>query len=63
MVELYGTVSDIGLYPSMVCPWVENGNLTKYLVNHDSNLSVPSRMQIVSALIFGTLRATTDRAL
>ncbi|KAF9486975.1 hypothetical protein BDN71DRAFT_1404072, partial [Pleurotus eryngii] len=30
VLPLYGTVSDFGLYPSMVCPWMEKGNLSNY---------------------------------
>lgn len=32
----------------MVCPWMENGNLNKYLERHSSSLSLSKRLCIVS---------------
>ncbi|KDQ29826.1 hypothetical protein PLEOSDRAFT_1040044, partial [Pleurotus ostreatus PC15] len=43
VLPLYGIVSDFGPYPSMVCPWMDRGNLNNYLIIHlltrDSELS------------------------
>lgn len=48
ILPLYGTTSDFGTHASMVCPWLENGNLNKYLVQRGNSLTLPERFDIVS---------------
>ncbi|THV01710.1 hypothetical protein K435DRAFT_775967 [Dendrothele bispora CBS 962.96] len=47
VVPLYGTVSDFGIYPSMVCPWLENGSVTRYLEKCGDILSMTDRLQFL----------------
>lgn len=47
ILPLYGVTSDFGFYPSLVCPWLENGNLNLYLQHQGKRLSVQARLQIV----------------
>ena len=48
ILQLYGTVSDFGNYDSMVCPWFENGSVTKYLERRGDLLSMTDRLQLVN---------------
>lgn len=48
VLPLYGITSDFGPYSSMVCPWVANGTLNKYLEQHAATLMVQERFSIVS---------------
>lgn len=51
VLPLYGTTSDFGPYSSMVCPWIRNGNLSKYLDQHGDTLELSERFRIVSSMI------------
>lgn len=49
VLPLYGVVSDFGPYPSMVCPWMEKGNLNDFLVGAEGkSLNLEDRHKIVS---------------
>lgn len=44
IVPLFGVVSDYGPYVSMVSPWMENGNLNKFLTEE---LTLATRFKLV----------------
>jgi serine/threonine protein kinase len=48
ILPLYGITSDFGTHDSMVCPWLENGNLNKYLERRGDSLALGERFEIVS---------------
>lgn len=50
VLPLYGVVSDFGPYPSMVCPWMDKGNLNNYLSGDGESLDVGGRYKIVGSL-------------
>ena len=52
VLPLFGACSDFGPFISMVCPWVQNGNLNKYLENRGHALNVVDRFRIVSNFSF-----------
>lgn len=47
VLELCGTVTGFGPYTSMVCPWMKNGSVTKYLENCGDILTVEDRLRLV----------------
>jgi serine/threonine protein kinase len=55
ILPLYGTITDFGLSTAMVCPWAENGNLTKYLELQGKRILVPERFRLVSRLLLLSL--------
>ncbi len=52
ILPLYGIASDFGRYDAMVCPWFENGSVTKYMERRGDLLSVTDRLQLVSISLF-----------
>ncbi|KAF4601479.1 hypothetical protein EYR38_006132 [Pleurotus pulmonarius] len=46
VLPLYGIVSGFGPYPSMVCPWMDKGNLNNYLAGDGKSLAVEGRYRI-----------------
>ncbi|KIM82292.1 hypothetical protein PILCRDRAFT_820676 [Piloderma croceum F 1598] len=53
ILPLYGIISDFGPYSTaMVCPWEDNGTLTKYLES-ESNISIMERFRILSEVASG----------
>ncbi|KAL0570232.1 hypothetical protein V5O48_011740 [Marasmius crinis-equi] len=53
LVGLYGTVSDFGPYESMVCPWLENGTVTRYMERCGDILSMTDRLQLLCEVAEG----------
>ncbi|KAJ8090389.1 hypothetical protein AAF712_006676 [Marasmius tenuissimus] len=53
LAELCGTVSDFGPYESMVCPWLENGTVTRYLERCGDILSMTDRLQLLCEVAEG----------
>ncbi|KAI3608695.1 hypothetical protein WG66_003719 [Moniliophthora roreri] len=53
ILTLYGTVSDFGPYESMVCPWHENGSVTRYLERCGDILSMTDRLQLLCEVAEG----------
>ncbi|KZP30021.1 kinase-like protein [Athelia psychrophila] len=53
ILPLYGITQDFGLYPSMVCPWLEQGDLNKYLARKHDTLSLPHRFQLLGGICDG----------
>lgn len=51
VLELCGTVSDFGPHISLVCPWMKNGSVTKYMERSGDLLSTQDRMQLVSRTV------------
>ena len=49
ILPLYGTTSDFGHYNSMVCPWLENGSVSKHMERCGDLLSMSDRLQLVSS--------------
>jgi hypothetical protein len=47
VLELCGTVTGFGPYTSMVCPWMKNGSVTKYLESCGDILTVEDRLRLV----------------
>ena len=52
ILPVYGYTHGFGLLIAIVCPWVENGNLTNYLEHNDATLTHMSRFQIVTILLY-----------
>ncbi|KAJ8518409.1 hypothetical protein ONZ45_g4536 [Pleurotus djamor] len=53
VLPLHGVVSGFGPYVSMVCPWMENGNLNAYLSGPGQALSIERRYQILRQVCSG----------
>ncbi|KDQ23239.1 hypothetical protein PLEOSDRAFT_162732 [Pleurotus ostreatus PC15] len=53
VLPLYGVVSDFGPYPSMVCPWMEKGNLNDYLGSEGKLLNLEGRYKILRQVCAG----------
>ncbi|KAF5317548.1 hypothetical protein D9619_013143 [Psilocybe cf. subviscida] len=53
VLELCGTVSNFGPYVSMVCPWMKNGSITKYLERSGDLLSVKDRLKLIVEIADG----------
>ncbi|KAL4266219.1 hypothetical protein AB1N83_003653 [Pleurotus pulmonarius] len=53
VLPLYGVVSDFGPYPSMVCPWMDKGNLNNYLSGEGKSLDVEGRYMILRQVCDG----------
>ncbi|KIJ05090.1 hypothetical protein PAXINDRAFT_21625 [Paxillus involutus ATCC 200175] len=53
VLPLFGTTMNFGLFPAMVCPWVENGTLSSYLGRLDGNLTAAERLSLVSDVAAG----------
>ncbi|KAF7980407.1 hypothetical protein HWV62_38220 [Athelia sp. TMB] len=51
ILPLYGITRDFGPYPSMVCPWLEQGDLNKYLARNHDDLTLLHRFQFSNVLI------------
>lgn len=47
VLGLHGIVTDFGHYPGFVCPWLENGTVSKYLEQRGDVLSMVDRLQVV----------------
>ncbi|KAJ7743325.1 kinase-like protein [Mycena metata] len=47
VLKLLGTVSDFGPYDSMVCPWLEQGSVSKYMERRGDLLSMADRLQLL----------------
>jgi len=52
VLPLCGTTSDFGPYTSMVCPWMDNGSVSRYLERCGDILSVSDRLQLVSLCVY-----------
>lgn len=48
VLPLLGTVTDCGQVLSMVCPWMEEGDLAGYLSKNEDNLTKETRVNIAS---------------
>ena len=48
VLKLLGTVAGFGPYASMVCPWLEQGSVSKYMERRGDILSMTDRLQLVS---------------
>ncbi|KAJ7157940.1 TKL/TKL-ccin protein kinase [Mycena crocata] len=53
VLKLIGTVSDFGPYDSMVCPWLEQGSVSKYMERHGDLLSMTDRLQLLCEVADG----------
>ncbi|KAK7029504.1 hypothetical protein VNI00_014537 [Paramarasmius palmivorus] len=53
VLSLYGIVSDFGPYDSMVCPWHENGSVSRYLERCGDILSMTDRLQLLCEVAEG----------
>ncbi|KAJ7817540.1 kinase-like protein [Mycena olivaceomarginata] len=53
VVKLIGTVSDFGPYDSMVCPWLEQGSVSKYMERRGDLLSMTDRLQLLCEVADG----------
>ncbi|KAF4575426.1 hypothetical protein EYR36_006785 [Pleurotus pulmonarius] len=53
VLPLYGIVSGFGPYPSMVCPWMDKGNLNNYLAGDGKSLAVEGRYRILRQVCAG----------
>ncbi|KAJ8698950.1 hypothetical protein PTI98_005600 [Pleurotus ostreatus] len=53
VLPLYGIVLDFGPYPSMVCPWMDKGNLSNYLSGDGESLDVEGRYKILRQVCSG----------
>ncbi|KAJ6620438.1 hypothetical protein B0H10DRAFT_2215964 [Mycena sp. CBHHK59/15] len=53
VLNLLGTVSDFGPYDSMVCPWLEQGSVSKYMERCGDILSMTDRLQLLCEVADG----------
>ncbi|KAH7924089.1 kinase-like protein [Leucogyrophana mollusca] len=53
VLPLYGITSDFGHFPSMVCPWRENGTLTNFLEKRRTDLTEYNRWKLLSDIAAG----------
>ncbi|KZP23839.1 kinase-like protein [Athelia psychrophila] len=53
VLVLYGTAANFGQYPSFVCPWLENGNISKYLKARADDLGMAGRLQLLCEVAAG----------
>ncbi|KAJ7055648.1 TKL/TKL-ccin protein kinase [Mycena amicta] len=53
VLKLLGTVSDFGPYDSMVCPWLEQGSVSKYMERRGDILSMTDRLQLLCEVAAG----------
>ncbi|KAJ7030108.1 TKL/TKL-ccin protein kinase [Mycena alexandri] len=53
VLKLLGTVSDFGPYDSMVCPWLEQGSVSKYMERRGDILSMTDRLQLLCEVADG----------
>ncbi|TDL15392.1 kinase-like protein [Rickenella mellea] len=53
IIPLFGTCSDFGPYISMVCPWLENGNLRKYMQRKGDALKLTHRLKLLCEVATG----------
>ncbi|KAJ6501810.1 TKL/TKL-ccin protein kinase [Mycena vulgaris] len=53
VLNLLGTVSDFGPYDSMVCPWLEQGSVSKYMERRGDILSMTDRLQLLCEVADG----------
>ena len=47
VLSLFGTTSGFGPSPAMVCPWLDNGTLTSYLVRRNDELGIQQVLALV----------------
>ncbi|KAF8834509.1 WD40 repeat-like protein [Paxillus ammoniavirescens] len=48
ILPLFGTTTNFGRFPAMVCPWLENGSLTSYLERRHDALNPVERVSLIS---------------
>ncbi|KDQ54708.1 hypothetical protein JAAARDRAFT_196591 [Jaapia argillacea MUCL 33604] len=53
IIPLHGVADDFGPYPSMVCPWMDNGSISKYIEHHGEHLSVSQRLKMLCEVCCG----------
>ncbi|KAF9525854.1 hypothetical protein CPB83DRAFT_858745 [Crepidotus variabilis] len=53
VLQLLGLVSDFGSYMSMVCPWLKNGSITKYLERCGDIIGVEDRLKMICEVADG----------
>ncbi|KAF9232254.1 kinase-like domain-containing protein, partial [Melanogaster broomeanus] len=53
VVPLFGTTMDFGRFPAMVCPWLENGQLTSYLERRGNTLTMGERLALLNDVAVG----------
>ncbi|KZP19465.1 kinase-like protein, partial [Athelia psychrophila] len=47
VIPLYGTTANFGHYPSFVCPWYENGSISRYVKMWGGDLRMAGRLQLL----------------
>lgn len=63
VLPLYGTASDFGHYTAFVCPWLENGTVSRYLERCGDVLSMMDRLGVVRSFVCENLGVIINRAL
>ncbi|KAG2060310.1 kinase-like protein [Suillus hirtellus] len=53
ILRIYGYTHGFGLFPAIVSPWAENGNLTVYLERDGATLTFVRRFQLLKDIIAG----------
>ncbi|KAE9403429.1 hypothetical protein BT96DRAFT_990287 [Gymnopus androsaceus JB14] len=53
ILPLYGTVSGFGRYDSLVCPWMENGSVSRYMEKWGDIMSMTDRLQVLCEVAEG----------
>ncbi|KAJ4480939.1 hypothetical protein J3R30DRAFT_3287727 [Lentinula aciculospora] len=53
ILPLYGTTSGFGPYDSLVCPWMENGSVSRYMENWGDILTMTDRLQLLCEVAEG----------
>ncbi|KAF9238135.1 kinase-like domain-containing protein, partial [Melanogaster broomeanus] len=53
VVPLFGTTMGFGRLPAMVCPWLDNGQLSSYLERQGSSVTTGERLALLSDVAVG----------
>ncbi|KAJ3742898.1 TKL/TKL-ccin protein kinase [Lentinula detonsa] len=53
ILPLYGVTSGFGPYDAMVCPWMENGSVSRYMEKWGDILSMTDRLQLLCEVAEG----------
>ncbi|KIK57557.1 hypothetical protein GYMLUDRAFT_46128 [Collybiopsis luxurians FD-317 M1] len=53
ILPLYGTASGFGPFQSLICPWMEHGNVSRYMQKWGDVLSMTDRLQLLCEVAEG----------
>ncbi|KAL5490400.1 hypothetical protein ACEPAI_5233 [Sanghuangporus weigelae] len=53
IIPLYGVVLEMGRYPSMISPWMQNGNASKFFDGQDVKRTLARRLKLLYEVVSG----------